>query len=73
MAITYVTPWEDYPTLRVPKLHKVSYDPKYTWSHVYYWCKENCRAPSYTAMAWAGTFVEFEDDEDAVAFALKFS
>jgi hypothetical protein len=24
-------------------------------------------------MGWAGTFVEFEDDEDATVFALRFA
>ena len=71
--ISYTTPWPDLPHVRVPKLHRVSYNPKYNWGEIHYWCKENCRAPSYMAMAWNGTFVEFEDDEDATVFALKFS
>jgi len=71
--ITYTHPWPEHPTFRVPKLHKVTYNPKYNWGEVHHWCKENCRAPSYMSMAWAGTFVEFEDDEDAVVFSLRFS
>jgi hypothetical protein len=71
--ITYTYPWPEQPTFRVPKLHRVNYNPKYNWGEVQYWCKENCRAPSYMAMAWSGTFVEFEDDEDATLFSLKFS
>jgi hypothetical protein len=72
--ITYTHPWPDLaPTFKVPKLHRVNYNPKYNWGEVHYWCKTNCRAPAYTAPAWSGSFVEFEDDEDAVVFALRFS
>ena len=71
--ITYTHPWPDHPTFRVPKLHRVNYNSKYTWGEVHYWCKENCRAPAYCSMEWAGKFVEFEDDEDATIFALRFS
>ena len=72
MAIEYKYPWPEHPTFRVPKLHRVNYNPKYTWGEVHYWCKENCRAPSYGSMEWAGKFVEFEDDQDATMFALRF-
>lgn len=71
--ITYTYPWPEQPTFKVPTLHRVNYNPKYNWGEVHYWCKQNCRAPSYMAMSWAGTFVEFEDDEDATLFSLKFS
>jgi hypothetical protein len=73
--ITYTHPWPEHPTFRVPKLHRVAYDPKYNWGEVHYWCKANCRAPSYMSPGWVpgGTFVEFENDEDAVVFSLKFS
>lgn len=74
MAITYDYPWpEQLPTLKVPKLHRVTYADKHNWGEVHYWCKANCRAPFYCSLAWAGKFVEFEDDEDATLFALKFS
>lgn len=71
--ITYTQPWPEHPTFKVPKLHRVNYNSKYNWGEVHRWCKEKCRAPSYMAPDWAGTFVEFEDDEEAVMFALKFS
>lgn len=70
--ITYTHPWPEQPTFKVPKLHRVNYNPKYNQGEVQYWCKENCRAPSYMGGSWAGTFVEFEDDQDAVMFALRF-
>lgn len=71
--ITYTHPWPEHPTFRVPKLHRVKYNPKYNWGEVHYWCKANCRAPTYMSPGWSGTFVEFEDDEDATVFALKFT
>jgi hypothetical protein len=70
--IEYTYPWPEQPTFKVPKLHRVNYNPKYNRGEVQYWCKENCRAPSYMGGSWAGTFVEFEDDQDAVMFALRF-
>lgn len=71
--ITYTHPWPELPTVKVPTLHRVNYNPKYNWGEVHYWCKENCRAPAYVGPGWSGTFVEFEDDEDAVVFSLRFS
>ena len=71
--ITYTTPWPSMPHIQVPKLHRVTYDRKYTWQEVNYWCNNHCRASFYTAPSWAGTFIEFEDNTDASMFALKFS
>ena len=73
--IQYRYPWpEAAPTLRVPVLHKVNYNPAYTHGEIYYWLKENCRAPFYTGPSWTDTrFVEFEDDRDATAFAMRWS
>lgn len=72
--ITYTYPWPEQPTFKVPKLHRVHYNDKYNWGEVQYWCKENCRAPAYTSPGWTNKkFVEFEDDEDATLFALKFA
>ena len=74
MAITYTYPWPEMPTLKVPKLHDVTYNKQYTDGEIYRWCRENTRAPFYTAPSWMGRrFVQFEDDSDAIAFALKFS
>jgi hypothetical protein len=72
--ITYKYPWPDLaPTFKVPKLHRVNYNPKYNWGEVHYWCKANCRGPSYMSPVQHLTFVEFEDDADATVFALKFA
>lgn len=72
--ITYTYPWPELPTVKVPKLHRVNHNSKYNWGELHYWCKENCRAPFYISMSWMpGKFVDFEDDEDATVFALKFA
>ena len=71
--ITYNYPWPEMPNVKVPKLHRVNYDSRYNWGEVHYWCKQNCKSPSYMSPGWGGTFVEFEDDEDAMVFSLKFS
>lgn len=71
--ITYTYPWPEQPTFKVPKLHRVNYNPKYNWGETHRWCRDNCRAPFYSGPSWSGHFMEFEDDEDATVFALKFS
>lgn len=72
MPITYVNPWPDLPNIRVPKLHKVTFK-RHDALHMRAWLEENCRAPYYTGPGWAGNFVEFEDDQDATAFALRWA
>lgn len=73
--ITYTYPWPEVaPTLKVPRLHEVNYNKKFNSGEVYRWCKESCKAPFYTAPSWTGkNLVQFEDDEDAIVFALRFS
>lgn len=71
--ITYTHPWPEMSNIKVPTLHRVDFGTKYNEGEVRYWCNRNCRGPFYTASSWSGRFVQFEDDEDAVVFALKFS
>lgn len=75
VMITYTYPYlEHAPTLKVPKLHDVYYNSRFTNGEVYRWCKENTCAPFYTAPSWTGKcLVQFEDDADAVMFALNFA
>jgi len=75
MAITYTYPWPDIaPTAKVPKLHDVTYGERFTDGEVYRWCRDNTCAPFYTAPSWTGKrLVQFEDDSDAVMFALRFA
>lgn len=84
MAITYKSPFMDSST-KVPILHKVYYgetsaDLPFTMHYpihdpaVIKWCEENCRAAWYSSPGYVKQcFIEFEDDEDAVMFALRWS
>jgi hypothetical protein len=84
MAITYTTPWPDMPTVKVPKLHKIIYahsvdgvDAQYQRSYkdhlVDEWLKANCRAPYYHSTYHTEKFIQFEDDKEAVMFALRWA
>jgi len=82
MAITYVkNVGRRYKGLKIPILHHVQPPRdmtleghikgyKHGFIEMHDWCKENCKAPFYSHMRdrWA-----FEDSEDAVMFALRWS
>lgn len=72
--ITYKKIFND---IEVPVLHKVKYTPGVPPdSHIVMidqWCARNCKANYYRSPAWTDTFIEFEDDEDAVLFALRWA
>ena len=82
MAITYTTPWPDMPTVKVPKLHKVKYantvdnvlamyQRSYKDHLVDEWLEANCKSPYYHSPGWMKEkFIQFEDDKEAVLFAL---
>jgi hypothetical protein len=78
--ITYTHPWPEVPALKVPVLHRVDYDYADTLSvfchsdiKVRAWCKDNCQAAYYLHPGYTREkFVHFEDDQDAVFFALKW-
>ena len=60
--------------LTIPVLHKV----KFAWSNenvteIRRWCKQYCKAGYYFGPAFNKNFCEFEDDEDAMLFALRWS
>lgn len=61
--------------VKFPILHRVTYSREHekNWFGMHEWCKTNCKAPFYWAPQWAGTFAEFEDDEDATLFALMWA
>ncbi len=83
--ITYTHPWPDVPQLRVPVLHKIVYaqtvdevqaiyQRSYKDHLVTEWLKANCRHPYYTSPGYLREkFIEFECDEEAVLFALRWS
>jgi hypothetical protein len=83
--ITYTNPWPELPQVKVPKLHKVVY--AYTVDHVqaFYqrsykdrlvdeWLKSNCHSPYYHSPGYhREKSIEFECDEEAVWFALRWA
>lgn len=71
MTVTYKTN-PAFPGVKFPVLHRVHYR-RHDALHMRTWLEANCQAQWYTAPGWAGDFVEFEDDEDAVLFALRWS
>lgn len=77
MAVTYIE--QDlggWTKVKFPVLHKVCYTDNGEAGLIYtidQWCKENCKGRRYHSPSWSGNFIEFEDDEDAALFALRWS
>lgn len=81
--ITYTTS-DKWPTIKFPKLHKVvyahtaddvlaHYQRSYKDHLVDTWLEANCKAPYYHSPGYLKEkFIQFEDDEDAVLFALIY-
>ena len=82
MTITYKD--SKYLGVQVPVLHKIKYadtvdgvqamfQRSYKDHLVDAWLKENCRHPYYHSPGYMyEKFIEFEDDEEAMWFALRF-
>lgn len=81
MTKTYVTSPLS-PNLTVPKLHKVVYGKRDMNGPLVYehegtakireWCQQHCKEPFYMSPGWMEeVFIQFEDDEDAMLFALS--
>lgn len=85
MSITYTHLWLDLPTVKVPLLHRVVYAHTFDgvpaqWQVSYkdylvnQWLKDNCQHRYYHSPGYlTEKFVEFEDDEEAVMFALRWA
>lgn len=83
MTITYGT-HDNWPGIKFPVLHKVVYaktvdnvqamfQRSYKDVLVDAWLKENCRSPYYRSPGYMHEkFVQFEDDKEAVMFALRW-
>ena len=83
MTITYTT-HEAWPGLKFPVLHKIvyahtvdgvlaAYQRSYKDHLVDEWLKENCRSPYYRSPGYlTEKFIQFEDDKEAVMFALRW-
>ena len=84
MTITYTTN-ADWPGIKFPKLHKVKYadtvdhvDAFYQRSYLDHlvdaWLEANCKSPYYHSPGYLKEkFIQFEDDREAVMFALRWS
>jgi hypothetical protein len=83
MTVTYKTT-PNWPGIKFPVLHKVVYAhtidgvaAQYQNSYKDYlirkWCEDNCKGRFYLHPGWTTEkFVQFEDEQDAVLFALKW-
>lgn len=84
MTVTY-KPMKMFPEIQTPVLHKVVYahtvddiislyQRSYKDHLVDAWLKDNCKHPYYHSPGYLKEkFIQFEDDAEAVMFALKFS
>ena len=84
MGITY-KPMKGFPGVNIPVLHRVVYahtvDKVKAYQQISYkdykvnmWLKENCRSPYYHSPGYlTEKFIEFEDDAEAVMFALRWA
>lgn len=85
MAVTYTEKKYGLTGVKVPVLHRVvyahtedgvmsAYQRSYKDVLVEWWLKENCKHPYYHSSGWmTEKFIEFECDEDAVLFALRWA
>jgi hypothetical protein len=85
MAVTYKVIWPELPHVKAPILHRVVYahttdgvQAQYQLSYkdrlVNEWLKTNCRHAYYHSPGYISEkFIEFECDEDATFFALRWS
>ena len=83
MTVTYTTS-DKWPNIKFPRLHKVTYahtvdhvDAFYQRSYLDHlvdaWLKDNCRSPFYHSPGYLREkFIQFEDDEEAFMFALRW-
>ncbi len=85
MAVTYIEKKYGMTGVKFPVLHRVVYaktvdniNAEYQRSYkdvlVDWWLKENCQHPYYHSPGYLKEkFIEFECDEDAVLFALRWT
>ena len=71
MPVTYTYPWPEL-NVKVPQLHRVHFT-RYRIAEMREWLEANCRERYYVSPGWTDNFVEFEDDQDATAFALRWA
>ena len=59
--------------ITVPKLITVRISQKFVYLDMYEWLRENCQSKFYILPSYAGYGCQFEDDEDAILFALRWA
>ena len=73
-----MVPVKNFPDVLVPKLHDVIIKEgevfsKKEYDEIYDWCKDNCKERFYIFPSWTlKVGAQFEDDEDAIMFSLRF-
>ena len=73
MTVTY-KPLKMFPEILTHVLHKVKYHINAEDYQLNTWLKENCKGYYYHSPGWMKEkFIQFEDDHDAVMFALRWS
>lgn len=84
MTITY-KPMPGFPEIKVPVLHRVKYAETLDHVQAFYqrsyldhlvdtWLEDNCQHPYYHSPGYLKEkFIEFECDQDALMFALRWS
>jgi hypothetical protein len=74
MTVTYKILWDDMPHVKIPVLHRIRYDKNnIDKDEMYSWLKANCKGNFYSSLyPNPHHIIEFEDDEDAVMFALRW-
>jgi len=73
MTVTYKS-LNMFPEILTPVLHKVEYHISHEDYQVNMWLRENCKSYYYHSPGWMKEkFIQFEDDNDAVLFALRWS
>ena len=72
MAVTYV---ENHLGFKVPRLHTVHVRrDRYSHLELYAWCRAHCTGAFYIIPNWhERSGCQFEDDRDAVLFALRWA
>jgi hypothetical protein len=85
MAVTYEYLYPGMPEVKLPTLHRVvyahtvdgamaAYQHSYKDDLVESWLIDNCKHPYYRNPGWTTEkFIEFECDQEAVMFALRWA
>ena len=73
-----MVPMKIHPSVLIPKLHDVIIRTNEVFTQKEYyeirdWCEENCKEQYYIFPSWTQKIgAQFEDDEDAILFTLRF-